>query len=87
MRSPGGAKNTGERVPAPGRDAEPHSVPARHIAVGADGLPQPAPRLGGHTGLLHRKGLVSVRGDKKKAFFVMQEFYRAKEKDTGRGAG
>jgi beta-glucuronidase len=29
----------------------------------------------------NRKGLVSVRGDKKKAFFVMQEFYRAKEKE------
>jgi beta-glucuronidase len=26
----------------------------------------------------NRKGLVSVRGEKKKAFFVMQEFYRSK---------
>jgi beta-glucuronidase len=26
----------------------------------------------------NRKGLVSLRGDKKKAFFVMQEFYRKK---------
>jgi beta-glucuronidase len=29
----------------------------------------------------NRKGLVSVRGDKKKAFYVMQEFYRAKQKE------
>jgi beta-glucuronidase len=29
----------------------------------------------------NRKGLVSVRGDKKKAFFVMQEFYQRKEKE------
>ena len=27
----------------------------------------------------NRKGLVSVRGEKKKAFFVMQEFYRSKQ--------
>ncbi len=27
----------------------------------------------------NRKGLVSIRGDKKKAFFVMQEFYKAKQ--------
>jgi beta-glucuronidase len=26
----------------------------------------------------NRKGLVSVRGEKKKAFFVMQDFYRSK---------
>ena len=29
----------------------------------------------------NRKGLVSVRGDKKKAFYVMQEFYQGKEKE------
>jgi beta-glucuronidase len=29
----------------------------------------------------NRKGLVSVRGDKKKAFYVMQEFYQAKRKE------
>ena len=29
----------------------------------------------------NRKGLVSVRGDKKKAFYVMQEFYRTKQKE------
>jgi beta-glucuronidase len=29
----------------------------------------------------NRKGLVSVRGDKKKAFYVMQEFYQAKQKE------
>jgi beta-glucuronidase len=27
----------------------------------------------------NRKGLVSIRGEKKKAFFVMQEFYRSKQ--------
>jgi beta-glucuronidase len=26
----------------------------------------------------NRKGLVSLRGDKKKAFFLMQDFYRGK---------
>jgi hypothetical protein len=26
-----------------------------------------------------RKGLVSIRGEKKRAFFVMQEFYRSKQ--------
>ena len=26
----------------------------------------------------NRKGLVDLRGNKKKAFFVMQEFYRTK---------
>jgi beta-glucuronidase len=31
-------------------------------------------------GFFNRKGLVSVRGDKKKAFYVMQEFYQAKRK-------
>jgi beta-glucuronidase len=29
----------------------------------------------------NRKGLVSVRGGKKKAFYVMQEFYQAKQKE------
>src|SRR5271157_5891977 len=29
----------------------------------------------------NRKGLVSVRGDKKKAFYVMQQFYQGKEKE------
>jgi beta-glucuronidase len=29
----------------------------------------------------NRKGLVSVRGDKKKAFYLMQEFYQAKQKE------
>jgi beta-glucuronidase len=29
----------------------------------------------------NRKGLVSVRGDKKKAFYVMQEFYQSKQKE------
>jgi beta-glucuronidase len=29
----------------------------------------------------NRKGLVSVRGDKKKAFYVMQEFYQGKQKE------
>jgi beta-glucuronidase len=29
----------------------------------------------------NRKGLVSVRGDKKKAFYVMREFYQAKQKE------
>jgi beta-glucuronidase len=34
--------------------------------------------LPGIQDFFNRKGLVSVRGDKKKGFFVMQEFYRAK---------
>ncbi len=34
--------------------------------------------LPGVQDFFNRKGLVSVRGDKKRAFFVMQEFYRAK---------
>ena len=29
----------------------------------------------------NRKGLVSERGDKKKAFYVMREFYQAKQKE------
>jgi beta-glucuronidase len=33
----------------------------------------------------NRKGLVSLRGDKKKAFFVMQEFYRGKAKEESSG--
>jgi beta-glucuronidase len=37
--------------------------------------------LAGIQDFFNRKGLVSVRGDKKKAFYVMQEFYRGKEKE------
>ena len=31
-----------------------------------------------HQDYFNRKGLVSLRGDKKKAFYVMQEFYKSK---------
>jgi beta-glucuronidase len=41
--------------------------------------------LSGIQDYFNRKGLVSVRGEKKKAFAVMQEFYRAKmSAETGR---
>jgi len=33
----------------------------------------------------NRKGLVSLRGDRKKAFFVMQEFYRSKAREDSGG--
>ena len=41
----------------------------------------PRRALEGIQGFFNRKGLVSVRGDKKKAFYVMQEFYQAKRKE------
>jgi beta-glucuronidase len=37
--------------------------------------------LPGVQDFFNRKGLISERGDKKKAFFVMQEFYRAKAQE------
>jgi beta-glucuronidase len=37
--------------------------------------------LPGVQDFFNRKGLVSVRGEKKKAFSVMQEFYRAKAQE------
>ena len=40
----------------------------------------PRRALEGVQNFFNRKGLVSVRGDKKKAFYVMQEFYQAKQK-------
>ena len=39
----------------------------------------PRRSLPGIQDYFNRKGLVSVRGEKKKAFFVMQDFYRAKQ--------
>jgi len=39
----------------------------------------PRRSLPGIQDYFNRKGLVSVRGEKKKAFFVMQEFYRSKQ--------
>jgi beta-glucuronidase len=41
----------------------------------------PRRTLEGIQNFFNRKGLVSVRGDKKKAFYVMQEFYQAKQKE------
>jgi beta-glucuronidase len=41
----------------------------------------PRRTLPGIQDFFNRKGLVSVRGDKKKAFYVMQEFYQAKQKE------
>ena len=41
----------------------------------------PRRTLEGIQNFFNRKGLVSVRGDKKKAFYVMQEFYQAKRKE------
>ena len=41
----------------------------------------PRRTLEGIQDFFNRKGLVSVRGDKKKAFYVMREFYQAKEKE------
>jgi beta-glucuronidase len=41
----------------------------------------PRRTLEGIQDFFNRKGLVSVRGDKKKAFYVMQEFYRTKQKE------
>ena len=41
----------------------------------------PRRALEGIQNFFNRKGLVSVRGDKKKAFYVMQEFYQAKQKE------
>jgi beta-glucuronidase len=39
----------------------------------------PRRSLPGIQDYFNRKGLVSVRGEKKKAFFVMQDFYRSKQ--------
>ena len=41
----------------------------------------PRRSLPGVQDYFNRKGLVSVRGEKKKAFYVMQEFYQSKQKE------
>jgi hypothetical protein len=40
--------------------------------------------LAGIQDWFNRKGLISVRGEKKQAFFVMQEFYRSARTQTPR---
>jgi len=41
----------------------------------------PRRELAGIQEFFNRKGLISERGDKKKAFYIMREFYQGKEKE------
>ena len=49
--------------------------PARHSSLGADDFGSP-PQFARHQDYFNIQGPISVRGEKKKAFVVMQEFYR-----------
>jgi beta-glucuronidase len=44
----------------------------------------PRRTLPGIQDYFNRKGLISLRGEKKKAFYVMQEFYQRKQAETAR---
>jgi beta-glucuronidase len=44
----------------------------------------PRRKLPGIQDDFNRKGLVSPRGDKKLAFYVLRDFYREKEKEAAR---
>jgi len=52
--------------------------------MGAHGFPLPSPLLPGVQGYHKRKGLVSGQGDRKKAFYVLQEFYRTMQDAANR---
>jgi len=55
---------------------KPHSMSAWNGTMDSERLSQPATHPAGNSGLLNRKGLVHEHGEKKKAFFVLQKFYR-----------
>ena len=67
----------GEHLSPAGRDAQADSVSARPEPVDSDGLPLSATHAAGVQDYYNRKGLVSNEGQKKKAFFVLQEYYKS----------
>src|SRR6185436_439323 len=66
----------GQPLPAPDHHAEKDPIAGGPVTLGPDGFPFTAPLAARHTGLYNRRGLVSNLGQHKKAFYMLQKYYR-----------